>query len=118
MTVACPRHGVVAAAKDTPCPDCQVALYDLGDRNARDVVRANRHEALRTRRLVIGVVFVVGLTVAGIARLSGNGGISVDFVMVFAGALLAAFASAPLARTIERKPALRALDTFLVAHKI
>ncbi len=118
MTIACPRHGVITAPKDTPCPHCQVALYDLSDRNARDVVRANRHTALKTRRTIIGVIFVVGGVVAAFAGGNSAAGLSINFVPLFVGVALAVFTAAPLARAVERSMPLRGLDAFLVANKI
>lgn len=118
MTVACPRHGLIAAPKDTPCPHCQVALYDLDDRNARDVVRANRHTALKARRTIIGAVFVVACTIWAFASGSGNAGLGLNILPLFVGVALALFTAAPLARAIERSMPLRGLDTWLQQHRV
>lgn len=117
-TVACPRHGLLDARADTPCPHCQSLLFDLSDRNARDVVRANRHAGLKGRRTILAVVVVALTLVVSVLRGSGNGVVGVDFVVLVVGAAVAIMGSAPLARLLERKPALRALDTWLKANRI
>ena len=118
MTVACPRHGVVVAAADTPCPDCGVALYDLADRAARVVVRANRFSALATRRTVFSVIaYAVGVVVA----FAIHGPVTFMNINVVGAAVavaVAKFGAEPFAKLIETKPALRELDRVLAAQKI
>lgn len=118
MTVACPRHGVVAVVADTPCPHCQVLTYNLEHRDARDVVRKNRHTFLAGRRAVIAATIALPTIAVSFWRGSAEGGVGIDFVTLFVGAFIAIMGADPIARMLEPKPALRALDAFLKTNKV
>lgn len=120
MTTACPRHGIIAAAADTPCPECGVALYDLDDRNARDVVRANRFTALKNRRFAFTMVtMAAGLVGACTVRLPISFTImNVDIVPLIIGVALGKFLAEPFSRLIETDPELRSLDAWLRNNRI
>lgn len=117
MTIACPRHGVQNAAADTPCPHCGVALYDLSDRNARDVVRANRDDVLKRRRVAFDVVMVV-VSVLFSLRNSTDTSLTIDFISLIVGIVIAIPLAAPFARAIERSSSLRLLDRYFVQQRI
>jgi hypothetical protein len=114
--VACPRHGVLSIAADAPCPHCGVAAYDLGSRNARDVVRPTRALALKTRTFVVGAG-LVAVAIVGGHGVSFDHGVDVNVAAWLVGGLLAAFAARPIAIAVERNPGLRALDASLAKHR-
>ena len=114
--VACPRHGVLSINADAPCPHCGVAAYDLGSRLARDVVRPARTLALKTRTFAVGVglVALVGIGDHGV---SFDHGVDVNVFPWLVGGVLAAFVARRIAVSLERDPALRALDTALAGYR-
>jgi hypothetical protein len=115
--VACPRHGVVSVAADAPCPHCGVAAYDLGSRQARDVVRSVRELCLKKRTFVVGAVLAVTTVVRGDGFVLGHSAVSVNLVPWLAAGLLAGYLARPIARLLERDRALRALDAALAGYR-
>lgn len=119
MPVACPRHGVLDVSPDAPCPACGVAAYNLEQRGARDVVRPIREHALKTRKVVGGVVIFVATALVASQVLPVHVVIfNIDFAMLFVAAAAATFGARPLALLVEQQPALRQLDQVLTARRI
>ncbi len=121
-TIACPRHGVIDVLRDAPCPVCGVAAYDLADRGARDIVRANRETGLTMKKRLAGVaifVVVAGAVAVSPLRFTLNlFGLPIPLGALLAAAVAAAFGHRALALKMEREPRLRQLDAELTRRKI
>jgi hypothetical protein len=117
--IACPRHGALDVAADAPCPDCSVAAYDLSDRTARDLVRANRDLALKTRKNVAGVV-IFGVTVIASLYLLPVRIVffNINVLAFLVAGAAASFGARPLALRLETAPRLRRLDNELHRQRI
>jgi hypothetical protein len=118
-SIACPRHGIVDVAADAPCVDCGIAAYDLDDRNARDLVRANRELALKARKTAVGVAIFVVALVASLSWLPLRVMIfNVNVLAFLVAGSAASFGARPLALKLEPNVRLRRLDDVLARRTV
>ena len=116
---ACPRHGLIDVAADAPCTDCGVAAYDLDDRSARDLVRANREVALKARKTAVGVAIFVVALVASVSWLPLRRMIfNVNVLAFLVAGSAASFGARPLALKLEPNVRLRRLDHVLARRRL
>ena len=119
MRIACPRHGIVDVAADAPCTDCGIAAYDLDDRNARDLVRANREVALKARKTAVGVTIFVVALVASLSWLPLRLMMfNVNVLAFLVAGSAASFGARPLALKLEPNVRLRRLDDVLARRTV
>jgi len=117
--IACPRHGALDVAADAPCPECGVAAYDLTDRMARDLVRANREQALKTRKTAAGLVIFIVVLVASLYLLPVRiVFFNINMLAFLVAGAAASFGARPLAKKLETNARLRRLDDELQRHRI
>ena len=118
-SIACPRHGIVDVAADAPCTDCGIAAYDLDDRNARDLVRANREVALKARKTAVGVAIFVVALVASLSWLPLRLMMfNVNVLAFLVAGSAASFGARPLALKLEPNVRLRRLDHVLARRRL
>ena len=118
-SIACPRHGIVDVAADAPCTDCGVAAYDLDDRSARDLVRANREVALKARKTAVGVAIFVVALVASFSWLPLRVMMfNVNVLAFLVAGSAASFGARPLALKLEPNVRLRRLDHVLARRRL
>jgi hypothetical protein len=118
-SIACPRHGIVDVAADAPCAECGVAAYDLDDRSARDLVRANREVALKARKTAVGVAIFVVVLVATHSWLPLRVMMfNVNVLAFLVAGSAASFGARPLALKLEPNVRLRRLDDVLARRTV
>ncbi len=117
--IACPRHGALDVAADAPCPECGVAAYDLSDRMARDLVRANRDLSLKTRKTAAGIVIFIVVLVASLYLLPVRiVFFNINMLAFLVAGAAASFGARPLALRLETATRLRRLDDELHRQRI